>query len=286
MHLRGLTKLRTLVLWETRVSDAGLEHLESLQQLESLALSGPGLTDAGLMRLGRLAKLQWLGLGGARATDAGLIYLENLKELRHLNLDNTLVTDAGLQRLIRLPQLNDLRLNGTAVTNDGLERLQGPTLLKELHLRNTNVSAAGAERVQKRFPACQIFTEPPRGTDLEKLQGNWVEDACELNGEAVIFGVQLPASDEDHLPRSVLCERWGGLCRRCSHLHADTWADPEGDQRRGRQRPRRGPNERGHLSIGWGQALDLLDQRRPGRPTGFVTKPGTDTCFQVWKRAP
>ena len=225
-------------------------------------------------------------MAGHHETDAGLIYLENLKELRHLNLDNTLVTDAGLQRLIRLPQLNDLRLNGTAVTNDGLERLQGPTLLKELHLRNTNVSAAGAERVQKRFPACQIFTEPPRGTDLEKLQGNWVEDACELNGEAVIFGVQRPRATRIISRDQSFVNGGEGFA-----VDVLTFTLIPG------QTPRainvavvRGPDV-GQTSVGIyrldGDKLWICwTSAGRERPTGFVTKPGTDTCFQVWKRAP
>ena len=191
VHLAGLTRLRTLVLWETQVSDAGLEHLQNLRQLEILALSGPGVTDVGFGDLRMLTKLQFLGVGG-RVTDAGLVHLHDLTELRQLNLDKTLVTDDGLQYLRGLTQLKDLRLEGTSVTNAGLAQLQKLTQLKELHLKNTNVSAADAEEFKKINPACQVFTEPAKMTDLEKLQGTWVEATCEWEGQAVVFDNQRP----------------------------------------------------------------------------------------------
>ncbi len=176
------------------MTDAGLAHLQGMRELELLWLSGPGLTDAGLKALGNLSKLQNLGLGGVRVTDDGLWSLRGLKELTHLNLDGTLVTDGGLESLKPLTQLEDLRLNGTGVSNAGLVDLQGLTRLRAVHLKNTNVSAAGAEDFKKATPACQIFTEPARMTDLEKWQGNWVEAACELNGENVVFSDQRPRS--------------------------------------------------------------------------------------------
>jgi hypothetical protein len=50
-HLKGLTKLQTLVLTGTKVSGAGLEHLKGLKSLQALALSKTRVTDKGVKKL-------------------------------------------------------------------------------------------------------------------------------------------------------------------------------------------------------------------------------------------
>ncbi|MFA5193852.1 MAG: hypothetical protein WC740_24345, partial [Verrucomicrobiia bacterium] len=50
-HLKPLTRLEMLVLWRTKVSDAGLEHLKALTQLKRLDLDGTQVTAAGVREL-------------------------------------------------------------------------------------------------------------------------------------------------------------------------------------------------------------------------------------------
>ena len=199
------------------------------------------------------------------ATDDGLRYLVDLKELRQLILGKTLVTDAGLVRFQLLPQLKDLRLDGTSVTNDGLVHLEGLTQLKELHLKNTNVSAAGVEGLKKNIPACQIFTEPPGATDLERLQGTWVEATCEWKGENVVFGQQCLK-----WTRTILGNRSFGRNENGVAIDAFTFRLVPGQTPKavdsGRPRPGRGPKARGYLSIGGGHFQDVLDRGGPGVP--------------------
>ncbi len=77
VHLKKLTRLEWLTLWQAPITDAGLEHLKELRHLKSLTLYG------------------------ARITDAGLVHLEGLTGLENLDLTGTQVTDEGVQRLQR-----------------------------------------------------------------------------------------------------------------------------------------------------------------------------------------
>ena len=46
-HLRGLTTLKYLDLYDTHISDVGLAHLAGLERLEHLQLGHTHVTDAG-----------------------------------------------------------------------------------------------------------------------------------------------------------------------------------------------------------------------------------------------
>lgn len=69
--LKDLTSLQSLYLWNTGVTDAGLEHLQELTGLQKLDLSGTAVSDAGLVRLKGLTGLQELNLKGSKVTKAG-----------------------------------------------------------------------------------------------------------------------------------------------------------------------------------------------------------------------
>ena len=50
-HLKSLSQLKTLELYDTNITDAGLEHLKGLKQLEKLSLYHTRITDTGLANL-------------------------------------------------------------------------------------------------------------------------------------------------------------------------------------------------------------------------------------------
>ena len=52
MHVARLTKTLNLVLFDTRITDAGLAHLAGLSHLQTLKLNGTQVTDAGVAELG------------------------------------------------------------------------------------------------------------------------------------------------------------------------------------------------------------------------------------------
>ncbi len=180
--------LKTLFVWEGKVTNAGVAHLERLRDLEYLDLSGRGSTrctgDAlrslrGAHQLKGLGVGQWaLGDGdlevlrsfpdleyldvSARAmgrtflTDEGLHPLATLTGLRHLELAHHPLSDDGLRALEGLVDLVDLDLTDTGITDSGLARLTPLTELRELKVRETGVTVDG---LLKAFSKSPSFTE-------------------------------------------------------------------------------------------------------------------------------
>ena len=96
VHLKGLSKLEELGLWNTKVTDAALVHLKGLTKLQRLDLNDTKISDAGLVHLKGLIKLQKLGLASTKISDAGLVHLKGLTKLQKLSLASTKISDAGL----------------------------------------------------------------------------------------------------------------------------------------------------------------------------------------------
>lgn len=89
--MAGLTNLKDLALYDSRVTDLGLSYLDKLTNLQSLVLHGTAVSDDGLM------------------------YLKKLGKLQHLTLYNSNVTLTGVRDLQRaLPKANILFVSGPA----------------------------------------------------------------------------------------------------------------------------------------------------------------------------
>jgi len=116
------TNLQKLVLTNTQVGDAGLEHLTALTNLQELDLDGTRVGDSGLEHLAALTNLIWLHLNDTQVGDAGLEHLSALTNLQFLGLDNTQVGDSGLEHLAALTNLQELYLNNTQVGDAGLAK--------------------------------------------------------------------------------------------------------------------------------------------------------------------
>jgi Leucine-rich repeat (LRR) protein len=84
--------------------------LQALTKLESLSLNNTLVSDAGLAHLQVLTQLRNLYLGNTQVSDTGLQHLEGLTQLENLYLSNTQVSDAGLDGLQKaLPNLTIFR---------------------------------------------------------------------------------------------------------------------------------------------------------------------------------
>jgi Leucine-rich repeat (LRR) protein len=83
--LKGLTKLQSLNLSETKITDVGLEYLNVFTKLQSLDLWHTNVTDAGLERLKGMVALQDLYLTGTRVTDAGVKKLQQALPKCHIS---------------------------------------------------------------------------------------------------------------------------------------------------------------------------------------------------------
>lgn len=98
-HLKTLSKLRSLQLYNMKTPDTELRHLRRLTQLLDLDLRSPEVTDAGLQQIEGLTSLHTLHLKCPKVTDAGLTHLHGLTQLQELELESANVTDQGVQRL-------------------------------------------------------------------------------------------------------------------------------------------------------------------------------------------
>jgi Leucine-rich repeat (LRR) protein len=106
VHVEGLSRLDTLSISSSTVTDAGLAHLRSLTNLQVLDLGDcPKISDKGLVHLKGLTRLRDLLLPGTQVSDAGLAHLKRLRNLQTLILHDTHVTDAGLAHLEGLSSL-------------------------------------------------------------------------------------------------------------------------------------------------------------------------------------
>lgn len=96
-----LTRIHSLDIGNTRVTDNGLQHLSTATQLRSLGVGRTQITDDGMRHLRKLTKLEYLDLLGDNVTDLGLWEASNLKSLRVLNIDGTVATYREVLRIQR-----------------------------------------------------------------------------------------------------------------------------------------------------------------------------------------
>jgi hypothetical protein len=67
----GLAELETLMMWEARVTDAGVAKARGLRNLKVLQLDNAGLGDNALAHLASLVRLEHLDLGGISSRTPG-----------------------------------------------------------------------------------------------------------------------------------------------------------------------------------------------------------------------
>ena len=94
-----MTRLRSLNLTQTRITDAGLVNLRGMTELRNLNLLSNRIADAGLRNLRELRQLEKLNLATSEVSDAGLAHIEHLSQLQELNLYATRVTEEGVEKL-------------------------------------------------------------------------------------------------------------------------------------------------------------------------------------------
>jgi internalin A len=141
----GLVTAVSLYSLSTETFDTVIVQVGNLTRLQTLNLEGSSISDAGLARLHGLTELSKLDLIRTRVTDAGLLHLKTMTSLTYLDLRNTEITDAGLAHLKGLSKLSELFVNSIAITDAGLANLRELTNLSHLSLNHTH---AGAKRIR------------------------------------------------------------------------------------------------------------------------------------------
>jgi hypothetical protein len=120
-HIRGLSRLKELVIREAPIGDRGLKYLSGLTNLEQLYLDETSISDAGLRSLKPLRRLKELGLSRTNVGDDGMSVVAGLDKLEYLDLYMTKVDEPGLTKLGSLTNLRQLT---TSVSYEKTARLR------------------------------------------------------------------------------------------------------------------------------------------------------------------
>jgi Leucine-rich repeat (LRR) protein len=141
------------------VVDADIERLAGLTKLRTLVLSSSKVSDAGMAHLGKIGTITDLQLFDTRVGDTGLERIKPLNDLRLLNLARTRVTSDGMVHLSGFTNLENLNLRDTAIADGGLPHLASCKNLRLLHLNKTHVTAAGVKKLSMALPKCTIESD-------------------------------------------------------------------------------------------------------------------------------
>lgn len=144
--LAGLRELRSLVLQDSSITDAGLKDLTRLEHLQYLYIVSPNIRGDSLVALQDLHDLLELTLICPDAepgeVTAGLPALAHLSQLGRLHLELPIADGRALQPLRNCLQLYTLVLRNCGLTDESLEQLG--VLPQVVDLALTNESLTGA----------------------------------------------------------------------------------------------------------------------------------------------
>jgi len=180
--------IRSLVLSQTKISNASLATIRQMQLLESLDVPFCAVTGEGFKGYNG-SGLKRLNVGETAFGLEGFIAIRGMKSLEDLNVDRASLVEHTKANVFRsFPNLKILNAGGNAVTNAGMDVFfKGHDSLEELYLsnnkgitdqglaaliavktlrvldvRDTSCSAVGGQALKEKLPKCQIIT--PGGT--------------------------------------------------------------------------------------------------------------------------
>ena len=153
-HLSGLKRVRSVLLNDTAVTDAGLEPIGKISTLANLDLRGCGVSNAGIAHLTGLKGLRALRLGGVDTTstvdDVAMDDIAKLTSLKALALDFLWVgEETALAKLAGLKDLEELYMAETLIGDEGLAVLGQFPKLKKLRISRTQIGDAGLAHLSK-----------------------------------------------------------------------------------------------------------------------------------------
>ena len=146
-HLPRFEDLQELELRVAKEADTALADLEeNRQHLTILVLFDSDVTDKGLQFLSDAKQLRYLSLDRTRVSAKGLAALANANQLRDISLDETRVAGAELTEISKLKSLESLWLNLTKVTDDNLLKLKSRSL-EAISISGTSVTSASLQYI-------------------------------------------------------------------------------------------------------------------------------------------
>lgn len=156
VQLPKLDSIRSLRIEGTQITDEGLKYLSHFTSLTGLELYGNNITGDGLIHLRNLEQLGYLSLNSCPVTDSGLAHITELPSIKHLDIGNTRITDAGMVYISSLTNLQNLDLNGTAVGDESVQHLVEVKGLLRLKVWDTKLTTTGLATLQAALPKCKI----------------------------------------------------------------------------------------------------------------------------------
>lgn len=157
VNLVGMSALERLDLGANiSLDDEGLKHLRTLTSLDMLRLWDTKVTDKGLEVVESLPRLRWLYLSGTAISGSGLSHLKKVPLLRGLDLRATQITDASLKQLKTQQNLEWIDLSDTQINGKGLSHLSQLPRLKRIHIRHTQIVPRHLDKFTKYQPDCHI----------------------------------------------------------------------------------------------------------------------------------
>jgi len=143
--LQDIPTLTGLSIYNSDVSDTGLEYLSGLSGLKDLHIEvGGKMTASGFSQcLAKLTNLEVLYLTGKSMNDVALEGVGSLSKLREFHINSSEITNAGLRSVASLTAIEQLRLHCGKLSDDALAHLAGLTSLRILWLENTGIEGQG-----------------------------------------------------------------------------------------------------------------------------------------------
>ncbi len=171
--LRPLTRLTTLAIDDTEISDDGLLQLEHMRRLEKLYVRRTMVGGSAFERLSHLP-LRSLRLRECPVFDGRTRSIARVSTLRYLDLRKTYVTDEALEftdGLRRLPELFGLRLGGTKVTGVGFQEWADAPL-EMLDVSDCPISSLGLDCIAKlkNLVELDLSGSPVKDSDFPRLR--------------------------------------------------------------------------------------------------------------------
>ncbi|MFN3150709.1 leucine-rich repeat domain-containing protein [Bremerella sp.] len=146
--LRSLNQIPSLkelnITLPRAITERGFDSLAGLPSLEKLFLTHVPIDDQCLVAFSQIKALQTLHIVGSpediTISEQGLDHLASLPNLEVLHLDFIPLVDEELASIGRLRQLKDFQCLGTHVTDKGLEHLLQLTHLESLRIQEAQLS--------------------------------------------------------------------------------------------------------------------------------------------------
>jgi hypothetical protein len=175
--LAAFPKLKSLALFQTRITDQGMAELCRLSTLDRLVVGSPHVTSASFDHVVKLKRLTRLGTWAWKINDADIQKLAQLPQLTSLDLlTRTHLTDSSVPHVVALPNIKRLRLRGEGITEASVPHLLQLKNLEWLELSDTSIHklGRGAKELKRAFPNCAILLpKTKREEEMERAFNNW-----------------------------------------------------------------------------------------------------------------